>query len=331
MLFLPLIFVLAAVTAGLLLNIKYKEVDPVELRLQELEARRHTMAAGPVVRPLTVVEEEPVGPEPKGPGGWKGLLSHVDARLESQGLSRRLQDRIRRAGLKLLPTEFLFFQVCAAGFGITLSALLLRGTLWWLFGTLGFVLPYWWLGLREGQRLKQFDGQLPDALGLMANSLRSGYSFLQAMDVVGREMPEPINKELAQVLRENKVGIPLEEALMGLSQRVKSADLDLVVTALLIQRQVGGNLAEIVDKIALTIKQRLQLLGQVRALTAQGRLSGWIVSLLPVGLGLILHLINPTYLQPLFTQPLGWMLIGTGVVMQAIGMLVIRKMVQLEV
>lgn len=331
MLLLGLIFVLTALAAGLLLNLRSPEADPVEARLQELEARRRLMAAGaPAVPPAPPAGGGAGEGAPK-EKGWKALLGAVDARLEARQFSRRLQERIRRAGLKLLPTEFLFFQVCAAALAITLSILLLGGAGWWLFGLLGFLLPYWYLGHREAARLKQFEGQLPDALGLIANSLRSGYSFLQAMDVVSREMPEPISKELAQVLRENKVGIPLEEALLGLGRRVNSPDLDLVITAVLIQRQVGGNLAEVVEKIALTIKERMRLLGQVRALTAQGRMSGWIVSLLPVALGLIFHFINPEYMQPLFAHPLGWGMLVAGAAMQVTGMAVIHKMVQMEV
>lgn len=323
-----MVFVSAALSAALLLNIKYKEVDPVEARLQELEHRRRQLAVGLHLQAQAQAEAaEPAA----GRNGLKAILGEVDARLETQDFSRRLQDRLRRAGLKLLPTEFLFFQICAAGLAMTLSLVAFDGAAWWLLGLMGFLLPIWWLGFRERQRLKLFEGQLPDALGLIANSLRSGYSFLQALEVVGREMPEPISRELGQVLRENKVGIPLEEALAGLARRVNSPDLDLVITAVLIQRQVGGNLAEIVEKIAMTIKQRLQLLGQVRALTAQGRLSGWIVALLPVGLGLVLNAVNPEYIKPLFTHPLGWMMLGVGAVMQTIGMVVINKMVQMEV
>lgn len=327
LLLLGLIFAFAALSAWLLLYITTQDVDPVERRLRELEARRRVLAAAPAA--AAGGEPDPAGADR--PGGLKALLGQVDARLEAQAFGRRLQDRLRRAGLKLLPTEFLFFQVCAAGLAMTLGATLAGGAAWWVWGLAGFLLPLWWLGRRETARLKQFEGQLPDALGLIANSLRSGYSFLQALDVVSREMPEPLGREFAQVLRENKVGIPLEDALAGLSRRVNSPDLDLVITAVLIQRQVGGNLAEIVEKIGQTIRNRLQLLGQVRALTAQGRLSGWIVSALPVGLGLILHGVNPDYLQPLFRHPLGWMMLGVGVVMQAVGILVINKMVQMEV
>lgn len=273
-----------------------------------------------------------------GRGPWRGLrealrrsLGRVDARVEHRLLGRWLQLQLRRAGLRILPAEFLAFQCCAAFCAELLATLLGYSRLWWLILPAGTLAPLWWLRRRGHVRARNLEQQLPDALALIANSLRSGFSFLQALAVVAREMPDPIAREAAQVLKENRVGIPLDAALTSMAERVGSQDLDLVVTAVLIQRQVGGNLAEIADTIADTIKGRLHLLGQVRTLTAQGRFSGLIVSLLPVLVGLALFSLNPAYISPLFDTTLGWLLLGVGGVMQGVGILVIRHLVHLEV
>lgn len=323
MLLLLLIFGFTAILVALLLSVKTDRVDPVEARLRELETRRTRPATGAA----ETVAEAP-GPQQ---GRLKEILGKVDSRMQGSQANRRLQEKLRRAGLRVLPAEFTSFQAASALGGVALSLLLLGGALWPLFGVLGFMAPHIWLSRRADKRSKQLEQQLPDALALMANSLRSGFSFLQAMDVVAKEMPEPINREFSQVLRENRVGIALEEALTTMARRVGSQDLDLAVTAVLIQRQVGGNLAEVLDKIAETIKDRIKLLGQVRTLTTQGRMSGWIIGALPAVLAVVFYLINPGYMGPMFTHPAGWFMLAIAGMMEFIGMMVIRKMVHLEV
>ena len=166
----------------------------------------------------------------------------------------------------------------------------------------------------------------------MANALKSGYSFLQAADVVGREMPAPIGPEFSQVVRETRVNIAMEDALANLLDRIESPDLDLVVTAVLVNAQVGGNLPQVLDSISSTIRQRIRLRGQVRTLTAQGRMSGLIIGLLPVGLGLFIAVIAPEFIGLLFTHPLGWGMLGAAVVlMETLGIIVIRRIVRVEV
>ncbi|MCL6451452.1 MAG: type II secretion system F family protein, partial [Acetobacteraceae bacterium] len=195
----------------------------------------------------------------------------------------------------------------------------------------GLFLPVAYLGHRAERRTRLFNQQLPDALGIMANCLRSGYSIVQALDVVGREMPPPIGREFDQVTREIRVNIPMEDALANLVRRMASPDLDLAVTAILIQRQVGGNLAEVLDRITYTIRERVRILAEVRTLTAQGRVSGWIIALLPVGLGALLYLFDPDYMRPMLSLPLGWLMLGGAAAMQAVGVLVIARIVKIEV
>jgi tight adherence protein B len=260
----------------------------------------------------------------------KRLIGAVETATKGSRVSNRLAVQLQRADWKWKPAEFLIAQALAAAGGLLVAIVLVPGV-WWLMPILGWVTPQMLLRRSIAHRKKLFTQQLPDALSIIANALRSGYSFLQAMDVVSREMPAPISKEFSLVLREARVNIPVEEALAHMVERVNSPDLDLVVTAVVIQRQVGGNLSEVLEKIGETVKDRVRLQGEVRTLTAQGRLSGWIVSLLPVVLALAEQAIMPGVLKPLFTHPLGIALLAMAVVMQFIGIITIRKMVNMEV
>jgi len=258
------------------------------------------------------------------------LVGAVERATTGSSTSNRLEAQLTQADWKWKPAEFMVAQAVAAGGGLLASVLALP-QLWFLFAIGGWVLPKILLRQAIAKRQRLFGTQLPDALAMIANAMRSGYSFLQAMDVVSREMPAPINKEFELALKEARVNIPVEEALQHMVKRVQSPDLDLVVTAVLIQRQVGGNLSEILEKIGDTIRDRIRMQGEVRSLTAQGRMSGWIISLLPVALGLLMHLIMPGAMTPLFTHPIGIALLVMGVVMQGLGIFMIRRMVNLEV
>lgn len=245
---------------------------------------------------------------------------------------RRLAERLRRADWLLQPHEFVALTLASGILGAVAGLALGRGPAVIFIGALaGVWLPHAVLDARAAARLKQFETQLPDALDIIANALRSGTSFLQAMDVVARELPSPIGREFDLVVRECRVDIPLEDALQNLVERVPSGDLDLAVTAVLIQRQVGGNLAEVLDIINHTIRERMRIHGEIRTLTAQGRLSGWIVGVLPVGLAFVLHVFNPEYVAPLYTTGTGRLLLFLGLGMQLTGIAVIRRLVRLEV
>lgn len=325
-------FVAAALTAYLVADLaSAAKPETAPERLQRLVAERqgyqNLQTRALPGAPLAPLDEEEQAPRKS---VKQKLVEAVEQATEGKAFSEQLEARLLRAGWRLRPGEFLMFQAMAAAGGLILSVVALQ-SLWWALTPLGWFMPVIMLGRAERARVKLFESQLPDALALMSNSLRSGYSFLQAMDVVSREMPDPIAKEFGQVLREIRVNIPVEEAVTGLTKRVKSADVDLMVTAILIQRQIGGNLSEILETIGSTIRDRIKMLGQIRTLTTQGRLSGWIVCLLPIALAGAFYLINPSYITLLFTHPLGWMLLGLAVVMQGIGVMVIRNMVNLEV
>ena len=194
-----------------------------------------------------------------------------------------------------------------------------------------FWIPFVVLQICRKRRVKAFAQQLGDALTLAANSLRTGYSFIQAFDMVAREMLPPISVEFARTVKETNLGIPMEDALVSMAKRVNSKDFDLVITSVLIQRQVGGNLAEILDNIARTIRERVRIRNEIKTLTAQGRISGLIIGLLPFGLALAIYVINPEYISLLFVHPVGRMILTGALAGQLIGILLIRRIVAIEV
>lgn len=191
--------------------------------------------------------------------------------------------------------------------------------------------PLVYVNIRRKSIIQKIEQQLPDTLALISNTLKSGYSFLQAIDAASKELPPPVSLEFQQILREINLGVNTEKALESFSKRVQSPDLELIVLAVLIQRQIGGNLSEILDNISETIRSRIKIKGEIKILTAQGRVSGLIISLLPVALGVILYFMNPSYILTLFQHPMGLGMLGLAALMQAIGIFLIRRIIRIEV
>ena len=255
----------------------------------------------------------------------------LSADVEDKRFATKVGRDLARANLKLRVAEYYYIRI---GTSLALGVLLFifRDPLSGVIGFfLGYFLPRFWVGRRIGGRLKAFNKQLPDTIVLLSNSLRAGSSFLQSIELVSREGGPPMSEEMGRVVREVNLGLGMEEALSNLVRRIKSEDLDLMVTAIGIQQQVGGNLAEILDTIAFTIRERVRIKGEINTLTAQGRVSGYLVAFLPIGLGAALNAINPAFMQPLFTQTIGRILIGVGAVMMTIGFLAIRKITDIKV
>jgi tight adherence protein B len=192
-------------------------------------------------------------------------------------------------------------------------------------------LPFLWLLHRRKRRLKTFASQLPDALEMLARSLRSGQSLVFGFSMVSSEMPQPISKEFGRVFEEQNLGIPLEDSLRGMTERIPNLDLKFFVTALILQRQTGGDLAEILDKIGALIRDRFRIWGQIQALTGEGRLSGVVLLALPFVLFLAVYQLNPEYIMVLFTDSLGTKMLAVAVIMQILGALFIRKIVNIKV
>ncbi|MBM4068690.1 MAG: type II secretion system F family protein [Planctomycetes bacterium] len=200
-----------------------------------------------------------------------------------------------------------------------------------LAGLVMFVVPFGWLLNKRRMRLKAFAAQLSDALELVARALRAGHSLAAGMHVVAEEMPSPIADEFGRVYEEQNLGIPIEDALRSVCDRVPNLDLRFFVTSVLIQRQTGGDLSEILDKIGYVVRERFRILGQVKALTAEGRLSGIILIALPFGLFLIMLHIKPDYVEKLWTHPTGVKMGVFALIAQLVGALVIKKIVNIKV
>lgn len=268
--------------------------------------------------------------------GETAVAARVEKAMGDQGFGKKMQRKLSQADLKLTIFEFMLFKGLTLVIGIMAGLYIGKGgaVQQVLFGVggivVGFFAPDWYVKFRFGKRLKDFNGQLGDTITLLANSLRSGYSLLQSMELVSREAPEPIGGEFKRVVREVGLGLSVQDALANLLRRVPSEDLDLMITAINIQYEVGGNLAQILDTISHTIRERVRIKGEIGVLTAQGRVSGYLISCLPIVLGVMVTLINPTYMNTMWAFP--WIIMPVcGFVMVFVGFLIIRKIVNIEV
>jgi tight adherence protein B len=260
------------------------------------------------------------------------LTDALDRALVERGIGSDLSTQLARANLKLTVGEFAALTVIlvvlagAASFAwkrdiiVTAVACLLA-----------FFAPRAYVGLRRGRRLKAFNSQLGDTINLMVNSIRAGYSILQAMRAVSDEMAPPISEEFGRVVQEVQLGIPLDDALAHMLRRVPSEDLDMMITAINIQREVGGNLAEVLESISFTIRERIRIKGEIKALTAQSRISGYMVALVPVVLAGVIYLINPEFMGLLFQHTCGHIMLGVAVLGIGAGFFVINKVVDIDV
>lgn len=288
----------------------------------------------PVIEVPEEAEMAPSGPD---------IADRLDRILSGQGFFGPIRERIARSDIKLRVSEYLIFVVISAFAVAFLAYVLFGGNI--LLTILGFILglrlPRMYIGLVATRRIRAFDSQLSDTLNMWVNALRSGYSVLQAMEAIATELPPPVSKEFERVVQEVRLGLSLSQALANMYRRVPSDDLDLVITAVNINREVGGNLSEVLDNISFTIRERVRIKGEIRTLTAQGRISGIIISLLPIVLSLVLYAINPAYVSQLWIReepfivpgvfPCGWLVIGLSLFMIGLGAMAIRKIVDIEV
>jgi tight adherence protein B len=258
-----------------------------------------------------------------------GLTSKMAGRGD---LLLKVERLLEQANLPLRPAEALFFYGAGVALvGVLAVALAPSPAVGLIFAAIVAVLPVVVVRQLRKRRLKAFEAQLPDTLNLLAGSLRAGYSFLQGLEAVVRETSDPMARELRRVLAEARLGRPLDDALADVATRMESNDFDWSVLAIRIQREVGGNLAELLQTVAETMVARSRLRGEVKALTAEGRISGVIMGLLPVGLGLFMFTASPDYIDDLFSSLTGWAMVIGSAVMAAAGFAWIQKIIKIEV
>jgi tight adherence protein B len=242
-----------------------------------------------------------------------------------------LTKMFEQADANIKPSALFGISLGLAGLGAALSVWAVNLYVAPIGALLCFSLPWLWLYMKRANRLKAFAAQLSDALELVARALRAGHSLAAGMHVVAEEMPAPISKEFGRVYEEQNLGIPLEEALRGMCERVPNLDLKFFVTSVAIQRQTGGDLAEILDRIGHVIRERFKILGQVKALTAEGRLSGVVLIALPIGLFLMMMYMKPDYIELLWKEPMGIKMSIGAIILMILGSIAIKKIVDIKV
>lgn len=246
--------------------------------------------------------------------------------------ARGIRLLLEQAEISFTVTQMAAVSAVLGGLGLFIAvSFRMPMALWPVMAGAGMAAPWAWVLWRRKRRLKAFAAQMPEAMDMLARALRAGQSLAAGIGLVGKEMPPPLGKEFARVFEEQNLGLSLEESLRDLTDRVPNMDLKFFATAVILQKQTGGDLAEILEKIATLIRQRFQIYGQVQALTAEGRLSGVVLMILPIFLFFAMYYLNPDYVMVLFTDPLGKRMLLVGVTMQLIGALVIRKIVNIKV
>jgi tight adherence protein B len=263
------------------------------------------------------------------------MLSSIPAlnRLlsRSQRMSR-FQAWLAQGALHIRAGKFLLFAGCVSVIAGSITNLV---THTWIFAALAAGLaaagPFIYAGIKRSRRFRRFERFFPQAIDLLARAVRAGHSFNTALELIGDELAEPVGGEFRKLFEEQKFGLPMREALLNLAERVPLVDVKFFVTSVMLQRETGGNLAEILDKLSYVIRERFKILRQVQVFTAQGRMSMRILMALPPALVVIMSIMNPALMRVLFTDPLGHLLIGLGVVMQGIGYLLMRKVIHIEV
>jgi len=263
------------------------------------------------------------------------IADFLDQMGQGSNLFDNISKSLAQADLKFRPVEFLATIVISAGFVTVVSFILSKSIPFAILaGIAGAFIPQIYVMRSKTKRTTMFNRQLGDMLNLMVNGLRAGYSTMQAMEAVSKELPAPISVEFRRVIQEMQLGLNMEEALDHLVRRITSDDLDLVITAINVQREVGGNLAEILDVISYTIRERVRIQGEIAALTAQGRATAWVISALPIVLVLLLFLVNRPYIMQFFnpeTRSCGIPLIILAGLMIVTGFAITQKIVKIDI
>jgi len=259
-------------------------------------------------------------------------IPFVDRILRQLSIARRVELLLYQAGMQLRVGVFMLLVAMGGIVGYLVATGVFRHFLHGLVaGAIGAFLPVLYVQYRKTQRLRAFAEEFPDALDLLVSALRAGISFSSALQIVADESPEPVRSEFAIVVEEQTLGLDLREALTNLATRVDSLDLKFFVTAVVLQRDTGGNLTEVLENTGRLIRDRFRILGDIQTFTAQGRLTGAILSCLPLGLAIFMMMVAPDYFHKMWDNPSGRAVLGFAALMQILGALVIRKIVNIRV
>jgi len=259
------------------------------------------------------------------------LTEGLNQVIEGRSFGARIAGQLAQASIKLTVTEYLLLSLVSIVVLTAIAYLIFRNYVAISGFVIGFFLPRIIVNMTKARRLGKFNDQLGDAINLIVNSLRAGFSMTIAMETVASNMPAPISEEFHRVVLEAGLGISLENALNHMLERVPSQDLDLLVTAVSVQHEVGGNLAEILDTISFTIRERVRIQGEIKTLTAQGEFTGYLLSALPFILTVVISLMSRDYMQPMFTTPCGWIMFGVAFIIIVLGFIIIRRIMKIEV
>jgi tight adherence protein B len=265
-------------------------------------------------------------------GRYDGPLPALDRFVAGTARGNAITTWVGQSGVKISVSALvLLCTACALVFGLIVSAAMRMTVGWVLGGALGFALPWVFLRIKRTRRMRAFEEAFPEALDLMSRALKAGHAFATGLKMVADEMAEPVGPEFRVTFDEQNFGLPLKDALASLTARMPLLDVRFFTTAVLIQRETGGNLSEILENLAHVVRERFKILRQVRVYTAHGRLTGYVLLALPAFLAIALAFINPEHMQLLFREPIGHMLLGASVVMQTVGYFWIKQVVKIEV
>ncbi len=251
--------------------------------------------------------------------------------LQKSAHTVSLQRSIKQAGLHVKPATIILAAITLAILGLLVGSLQ-RGTLVGIaYGGLGLFAPYMYLRFKRRRRIENFEAQLPEAMDMLINAMQAGYSFQAAMELVGNELLDPLGTEFSQFYEEQRLGIDVRSALLGMQDRIQSLDLKMFITAVLIQRETGGNLTEVLSNISRVIRERFRIQGELKTLTAQVRLSGKMLALLPIIVVGGVMLTNPKFIEPLFQEQAGHVILVVAAVSQVVGFILMRKIANIEI
>ena len=324
-----MINILIALSAGLLIFALMAAAIRKRIQERETVLERMERFAGRIAGRHNVIQKQE---EKDLSDSLKEALQKGARLIQKVHRSSSLDLKMLQAGLPILGSEFLIIELVAAIIGFVFAGLLTMQLPVAILAFLFMPLVGWMLiQMKIRKRRKDFVNQLGDMLSMVASALRAGFSFVQAVEIVSKEMAAPMSVEVSKLIREINVGVPMETALEDINRRVECPEFELITTAVLIQRQVGGNLAQILDNISDTINERIRMKREVLALTAQGRMSAVVLALLPIALAAFLFSVHHDYFDPLLESPMGKVAIGIALLMELLGYLVIKRIVDIDV